>query len=111
MGPPDTTDVGRPNSLNLRNDSSAMMAGNLTSTSRKPTKTLEDEVKELRLVNEELERLKAARALEDELQQLRHRNQELTRQMTHVEQSEEIGERTSHEQNSVGIGNVFSTNV
>ena len=39
-----------------------MMAGNLISTSRKITKTLEDEVKELRLVNEELERQKAARA-------------------------------------------------
>ena len=68
MGSPDTTGIRRPNSLNLRNDSSAMMAGNLTSTSRNPTKTLEDEVKELRLVNEELERKKAARALEDELQ-------------------------------------------
>ena len=85
--------------MSLRNDSSATMAGNLTSTSRKPTKTLEDEVEELRLVNEELERQKAARALEDELQQLRRRNQELTRQMTQVDQSEEIGERikTSHE--------------
>ena len=38
MGPSDTTDVGRPNSLNLRNGSSAMMAGNLSSTSRKPKK-------------------------------------------------------------------------
>ena len=61
MGPPDNTDVGKQNSLSLRNDSSATMAGNLTSTSRKPTKTLEDVVKD----NEELEIQKAAKALGD----------------------------------------------
>ena len=47
--------------MSLRTDNSATMAGNLTSTSRKPTKTLEDVVKD----NEELEIQKAAKALGD----------------------------------------------
>ena len=53
MGPPDTTDVGRPNFLNLRNDNSPMMAGNIAYTASGLKKTLEDEVRELNLVNQE----------------------------------------------------------
>ena len=41
----DTTEVGKQNSLSLRNDNSAMMAENLPSASSNLAKRLEDEVK------------------------------------------------------------------
>ena len=82
-----------------------MMTETLDFALSKLTKNLEDEVKELKLANQQLERQKAARALQEELQLLRCKNQELTRQMTEVDQSEEKGEkiRTSHEKTVLAL--------
>ena len=51
------------------------------STPSELTKSLEEQLRELRLQNEELERQKAAKLLEEELYKLQLRNLELNRQI------------------------------
>ena len=61
------------------------------------TKSLEDQIRELKIQNEELERQEAAKLLEEELSQLKLQNLELTRQIGQEDQANQGRMRSSQE--------------
>ena len=73
--------------------------------------SLEDQIKELKSQNEELERQKASRLLEDELYHLKLRNLELTKQISREDQANQEIMRSSQEKHRDDIRQSFSTSV
>ena len=75
------------------------------------TKSLEDQVRDLKIQNEQLERQKATKLLEEELSQLKLQNFELTRQIGREDQANQERMRSSQERNRYDIGQNHSNSV
>ena len=73
--------------------------------------SLEEQIKELKVQNEELERQKASKLLEDELYNLKLRNLELTRQISREDQANQEIMRSSQEKHRDDVRQSFSTSV
>ena len=112
MANPTRTSVSTPSEV----DQSGIMAvrSPRADRARVPTPcelSLEEQIKELKSQNEELERQKASRLLEDELYHLKLRNLELTRQISREDQANQEIMRSSPEKHRDDIRQSFSTSV